>query len=140
MKKVFSVILMLFVVSMSIFFVACQSVEDIAGTYKFAELYTIKTGTIKVGDDLNGETLTEDSAVLVLNNDENLTATYTDLDYDSVIDGTWDRRENMITFTSNGLKTVEIQFQIRETKDLLLIINEGETLLLKKVDTEEDSD
>lgn len=134
MKKILSIMLVLFLIPVAVIFSSCTTVEEIAGTYHFSELY-LEGKTYKVGDVFGDATLSEESAVLVLNNDEEMTATYTDLDYKSLIEGGWRQKENLIIFVSKGLGTVEMQFQLRE-KDggVLLIIDQAETILLKKVE------
>lgn len=134
MKKILSIILVLFLMPLSVLFSSCTTVEEIAGTYYFSEFY-MEGKTYKIGEVFEDITLSEESAILVLNKDEKMTATYTDLDYKSLIDGTWKQKENMIIFISKGLRTVEIQFQLREKPgELLLIIDQAQTILLKKVE------
>ena len=57
--KRFYLILVILLIPISFMFTACQSIEKVSGTYKFAELYTVKSGTLKIGDELNGELLTK---------------------------------------------------------------------------------
>ena len=132
MKKFLSVLLVPLVFSCTILLSGCvTTIEDMSGTYKLVELYN-DNKTYKIDYAFNDTVLTEDSAVLVLNNDETFSATYTDLDYGTTINGLWDKRENIIIFTSIGFQTVSLKFEIKSSGDLLLLIDNNAVLLLTK--------
>lgn len=131
MKKVLSILLIFLFIPISFIFSACSTVEDVAGTYKLVEIYT-KQGVIKVGETYNDVELKEDAAILVLNLDDNYTATYKDVNFEQSISGTWNKKENMILFSSSKLQTIELEFEIKKDKDLLLIIDGEAVFLLKK--------
>ena len=133
MKKLLSIILALLILSCTILFSGCVSnIEDVAGIYKFAELYT-EEKTYKVDYAFNETVLTEDSAILTLNNDETFSATYTDLDYGTV-NGVWDKMENIIIFNSVGFQTVLLKFEIKSNSDLQLLVDKNAVILLTKKD------
>lgn len=131
MKKILSIMLILFLIPVSFIFSSCKSMEEVAGTYKLVEVYS-EGKTYKVGYAFNDVVLTADSAVLVLNKDENFTATYTDLDHKETINGIWDKRENTIIFKSSGFETVELTFELKQNGNLMLIMENISHLSLAK--------
>jgi hypothetical protein len=134
MRKVFSFLLVLLLVPIGLFCSACVPTdEDVAGTYKLVEVYSEGT-TYGIGYAFKDSVLTGDSAVLVLNEDETASATYTDLDFGETINGTWEKKEKTVIFNSQNLGTIELQFEINKDGDLLLIIENNSVLKLKKID------
>jgi hypothetical protein len=131
MKKFLSIMLILFLIPVSVIFSSCKSMEEVAGTYKLSEVYS-EGKTYKVGYAFNDKVLHADSAVLVLNKDENKTATYTDLDHKETISGIWDKKENIIIFKSSGFETVELTFELKQNGNLMLIMENVSHLLLAK--------
>ncbi|MDD4110430.1 MAG: hypothetical protein PHS54_02625 [Clostridia bacterium] len=134
MKKLLSILLILFIFPLGLIFSGCvPTVEEVAGIYKLVEVYD-EEKTYKVGETLSDRNLTEDSAVLVLNNDKTFSATYTDLDFGGNIEGTWKKTENAVLFTSTPIKSVELNFEIKKDGDLFLMIEGESVLLLEKIE------
>lgn len=136
MKKI-SILLLFFIITPAIFlFSGCvPTEEEVAGTYKLVEVYD-EEKTYKVGETFKNKTLTPDSAILVLNNDENMSASYNDLDFGSEIIGKWEKKENTIIFTSTPIKSIELNFQLKKDGDLFLMIENESVLLLEKINEE----
>ena len=136
MKKI-SILLLFFIIIPAIFlFSWCvPTEEEVAGTYKLVEVYD-EEKTYKVGETFKNKTLTPDSAILVLNNDENMSASYNDLDFGSEIIGKWEKKENTIIFTSTPIKSIELNFQLKKDGDLFLMIENESVLLLEKINEE----
>ena len=132
MKKIFPILLMLLFIPISFVFSACSNLEEVAGTYKLAEMYTEDHNIIKLGEKYKDLELEKNSAVLVLNLDEGKTATYKDANFEQEIHGTWDKRENFVLFAASELQTIELEFEIKDGKDLLLIVDGEAVILLKK--------
>lgn len=139
MKKFASILLILFIFPAILLFSGCvPTEEEVVGTYKLVEVYDDEK-TYKVGETVGDENLTANSSILVLNNDENKSASYTDLDFGGEVTGIWEKKENSIIFTSTPIKSIELNFQLKKDGDLFLMIENESILLLEKVEeTQED--
>lgn len=131
MKKILSVLLILLIFPCVSMLGGCvKSIEEMAGTYKLVEIYS-EGETYGLNYSFNNTVLKEDSIVLTLNKDETFSATYKDLNF-SEVSGTWNKKEKAITFTSSGIESLSLNFEIRPNGNLLLIIDDNAVLLLEK--------